>query len=73
MSLIVLRVSNRAQEDHVWNFARTGFPGESDKEFAETITLVEKYRFRHCHISQFYSRPGTPAARMKKVQTAIWS
>jgi hypothetical protein len=45
----------------------TGFPGETDEEFAETITLVEKYRFRHCHISQFYSRPGTPAARMKKV------
>lgn len=51
----------------------TGFPGETDEEFAETITLVEKYRFRHCHISQFYSRPGTPAARMKKVQTAIQS
>ena len=50
-----------------------GFPGETDEEFAETITLVEKYRFRHCHISQFYSRPGTPAARMKKVQSAAWS
>jgi hypothetical protein len=73
MSLFVLRVSNRAQEDHVQNFARTGFPGESDEEFAETITLVEKYRFRHCHISQFYSRPGTPAARMKKVQMALRS
>lgn len=45
----------------------TGYPGETDEEFAETIALVDKYRFRHCHISQYYSRPGTPAARMKKV------
>lgn len=48
-----------------------GFPGETDEDFAETVALVEKYRFRHCHISQFYSRPGTPAARMKKVSTFV--
>lgn len=44
-----------------------GFPGETEQDFEETMALLEKYRFPHCHISQFYPRPGTPAARMKRV------
>ncbi|KAK9824274.1 hypothetical protein WJX72_009107 [[Myrmecia] bisecta] len=47
-----------------------GFPGETDDDFAATMRLVRKYRFSHCHISQFYPRPGTPAARMKKVPSS---
>ena len=41
--------------------------GETEEDFAATMDLVAKYRFPHTHISQFYPRPGTPAARMKKV------
>uniref|UniRef100_K3Y5Z0 Threonylcarbamoyladenosine tRNA methylthiotransferase n=1 Tax=Setaria italica TaxID=4555 RepID=K3Y5Z0_SETIT len=44
-----------------------GFPGETDEDFAETVNLVKDYQFPQVHISQFYPRPGTPAARMKKV------
>ncbi|XP_021895968.1 threonylcarbamoyladenosine tRNA methylthiotransferase isoform X1 [Carica papaya] len=44
-----------------------GFPGETDEDFARTVSLVKEYRFSQVHISQFYPRPGTPAARMKKV------
>jgi hypothetical protein len=33
------------------------------------MDLVRHYKFGHCHISQFYPRPGTPAARMKRVPT----
>jgi hypothetical protein len=35
------------------------------------MDLVRHYKFSHCHISQFYPRPGTPAARMKRVPTHI--
>ncbi|XP_020532195.1 threonylcarbamoyladenosine tRNA methylthiotransferase isoform X4 [Amborella trichopoda] len=35
-----------------------GFPGETDEDFAETIKLIQEYRFPHVHISQFYPRPG---------------
>ncbi|CAL5032039.1 unnamed protein product [Urochloa decumbens] len=44
-----------------------GFPGETDEDFAETVNLVKEYQLPQVHISQFYPRPGTPAARMKKV------
>lgn len=48
-----------------------GFPGETDEDFQKTMQLVNKYKFPHCHISQFYSRPGTLAAKMKKVPTKV--
>ncbi|WVZ85721.1 hypothetical protein U9M48_032611 [Paspalum notatum var. saurae] len=44
-----------------------GFPGETDEDFTETVDLIKEYKFPQVHISQFYPRPGTPAARMKKV------
>ncbi|KAL6315535.1 hypothetical protein AAG906_000837 [Vitis piasezkii] len=48
-----------------------GFPGETDEDFAQTVSLIQEYRFPQVHISQFYPRPGTPAARMKKVPSAV--
>lgn len=48
-----------------------GFPGETDEDFAQTVSLVKEYKFSQVHISQFYPRPGTPAARMKKIPSTI--
>ena len=49
----------------------SGFPGETDEDHEETMRLIRKYRFPHCHLSSFYPRPGTPAARMKRVDTKV--
>ncbi|KAF3780916.1 Threonylcarbamoyladenosine tRNA methylthiotransferase [Nymphaea thermarum] len=48
-----------------------GFPGETDEDFLQTMNLIQEYKFPHVHISQFYPRPGTPAARMKKVPSHV--
>ena len=40
---------------------------ETAEDHEATLALVARYRFATCHISQFYPRPGTPAARMRKV------
>ncbi|TDH73617.1 hypothetical protein CCR75_004738 [Bremia lactucae] len=48
-----------------------GFPTETEAQFDETMELVEKYRFHIMNISQFYPRPGTPAAKMKRVPTQV--
>jgi threonylcarbamoyladenosine tRNA methylthiotransferase CDKAL1 len=48
-----------------------GFPGETDEDFQETLDLIDHNRFSVVNISQFYSRPGTPAARMRKVPTNV--
>ena len=47
-----------------------GFPTETEPDFEETMILVRKYKFPVLNISQFYSRPGTVAAKWKKVPTA---
>ncbi|XP_061362854.1 uncharacterized protein LOC133306538 isoform X2 [Gastrolobium bilobum] len=48
-----------------------GFPGETDEDFAQTVNLIKEYKLPQVHISQFYPRPGTPAARMKKVPSNV--
>lgn len=42
-----------------------GFPGESDREFEDTLDLVEDLRPDVLNITRFSPRPGTPAAAME--------
>ncbi|EDO40392.1 predicted protein [Nematostella vectensis] len=46
-----------------------GFPTETEDDFQKTLDLVKKYKFPSLFINQFYPRPGTPAARMKRLPT----
>lgn len=48
-----------------------GFPTETDSDFEETLDLLNIYRFSVLHISQFYPRPGTPAARLQKLPSEV--
>ena len=43
------------------------------QDFEETMKIVELFKFPSLFINQFYPRPGTPAARMKRIDTAIVS
>lgn len=38
-----------------------GFPGESEQDFADTISLVQKARYKNCFIFKYSPRPGTKA------------
>jgi threonylcarbamoyladenosine tRNA methylthiotransferase MtaB len=40
----------------------TGFPGETEDEFAETCDFIERLPFTYLHIFPYSERPGTPAA-----------
>ncbi|XP_025830459.1 threonylcarbamoyladenosine tRNA methylthiotransferase isoform X2 [Agrilus planipennis] len=44
-----------------------GFPTETEKDFDETLSLCEKYKFPSLFINQFFPRPGTPAAKFQRV------
>jgi tRNA-2-methylthio-N6-dimethylallyladenosine synthase len=41
-----------------------GFPGESDADFDETLSLVRSARLQGAFIFKYSPRPGTPAARL---------
>ncbi|VDL94264.1 unnamed protein product [Schistocephalus solidus] len=46
-----------------------GFPNETEPDFRETVGLVERYKFPVLYVNQFFARPGTPAATMKREAT----
>jgi len=39
-----------------------GFPGESDQDFKDTMSVVEEVRFNFSYMFKYSSRPGTKAA-----------
>ena len=42
-----------------------GFPGESEAEFAETLSLVDAVGYAQAFSFKYSPRPGTPAAQME--------
>ena len=42
-----------------------GFPGETDEDFQELLSLVEEIKFDNSYCFIFSPRPGTPAANLK--------
>jgi len=42
-----------------------GFPGETEADFRDTLTLVEEVGFATAYSFMYSSRPGTPAAEME--------
>ncbi len=41
-----------------------GFPGETDREFEETVAFVQKMAFSRLHVFRYSPRPGTAALRL---------
>ena len=46
-----------------------GFPGETEEEFEDTLSLLEQVRFDSLFTFIYSPRPGTPAARMEDPYT----
>jgi MiaB-like tRNA modifying enzyme len=49
----------------------TGFPGETDEEFCETLELLKRAAFVKVNITRYSRRPGTPAAALKDLPERI--
>ena len=49
----------------------TGFPEETEAEFAETLSFIEQCAFADMHIFPYSIRPGTRAADMAQVEKAV--
>ncbi len=43
----------------------TGFPGESEKQFLNTVDLVKKIEFDYAYLYKYSQRSGTFAAKLK--------
>ena len=49
----------------------TGFPGETEKEFGETLAFLERCGFAAMHVFPYSVRPGTKAAAMEQVEMSV--
>ncbi len=39
-----------------------GYPGESEKDFSETLRCLRSVRFQRVHVYLYADRPGTPSS-----------
>ena len=56
--------------DNNFNFTTdiiVGFPGETESEFNETLSIVKEVGFSHIHTFRYSPRPGTMAAEMENI------
>lgn len=49
----------------------TGFPGETEEEFSQTLAFIQKCAFAEMHIFPYSIRPGTKAADMEQVEGPV--
>ena len=47
------------------------YPGETDKDFQETLSLMQKVKFINSYSFIFSPRPGTPASELKLVENDV--
>ncbi len=48
-----------------------GFPGETKKQFENTVKICKKIKFAKAYIAQYSPRPGTAAAKLKDDVPAV--
>ncbi|MGQ7787894.1 tRNA (N6-isopentenyl adenosine(37)-C2)-methylthiotransferase MiaB [Nesterenkonia sp. PF2B19] len=62
---ILDKVRERMPHASVTTDIIVGFPGETEKDFEDTLRVVEASRFSSAFTFQYSPRPGTPAATME--------
>lgn len=60
----ILRAARWMPEAALGADVMTGFPGETDSEFQETLEFVSRMPFTYLHVFTYSERPGTPAASL---------
>ena len=48
-----------------------GFPGETDKDFEDTMDLIKRVKYMNSYSFKYSPRPGTPAANKKLISDDI--
>jgi threonylcarbamoyladenosine tRNA methylthiotransferase MtaB len=67
----VSRIRDIAPEAAITTDVITGFPGETEAEFQETLDFCRRLRFTRLHVFPYSPRPGTGAALMPPVPEKV--
>ncbi len=55
----------------VWTDVIVGFPGETEKQFNNTLELVKRMRPDWVNVSKYGARPNTPASKLEQLDPRI--
>ena len=58
---LILNIKDQVPDAAIGVDILTGFPGETEKAFENTYSLIEKLPVTYLHVFPFSPRPGTPA------------
>jgi tRNA-2-methylthio-N6-dimethylallyladenosine synthase len=61
---IVARIQNAIPEIHFSTDVIVGFPGETEEDFRESLSIVEQVRYGTMFAFKYSPRPGTPALKI---------
>jgi len=71
---IVERIREAIPEIHFSTDVIVGFPGETEEDFQETLSLIEQIRYGSLFAFTYSPRPGTPSLRLgEPVEDAVAS
>ena len=66
------RLANMRRKPFVGMDFITGFPGETDEDFAETVSKLKSLYWSRLHVFPYSERAGTPATRLpNKVEPSV--
>jgi len=69
---LVHKIKDRIPDAAIGVDTLIGFPGETERAFENTYSLIEKLPITYLHVFPFSSRPGTPASKYtQKVPSKI--
>lgn len=68
---LVFTIREKYPDFSIATDAITGFPGETQNDFEETISLIMETKPSLVNVSRFGPREGTIAAKMKQIDTSI--
>jgi len=69
---LIVKIKDQVPDAAIGVDTLIGFPGETEKAFENTYSLIEKLPVTYLHVFPFSSRPGTPASKYsQKVSSKI--
>jgi len=67
----IVREFRKNLKIQLWTDVIIGFPGETEKQFQNTLKLIERIKPDWINVSKYGSRPNTQAAKLEQVPSKI--
>jgi tRNA-2-methylthio-N6-dimethylallyladenosine synthase len=62
---IIEKIKQKIPDAYLTTDIIVGFPGESEKQFQNTVDLIKKAGFKNVYVARYSPRPGTEAYYLK--------